>query len=125
MSDASIRFGFRGEDITYRRGERVLELEFTWLGGPRLYVDGIERWSDGTPLTDAERETVFVDVLRHVGEHRGRPIVVINEDDSAAAFWDARCAAHAPLVSRVERTSDDVQLHEVRAMYLSILPSEW
>ena len=116
-----IRFGFRGEDLTYRRGDRTLELSFTYLGGARLYVDGIERWSDGAMLTDAERGAVFVDVLRYVAEQRERPIVVINSDDSSAAFWDAQCAAHAELIRGVEHTSDDAQMQAMRAMYLSIL----
>ena len=102
----AIAFGFRGEDITYRDHGRALSAGFAWVNGARLYPDSISRWSDGTTLTDAEKSSVFHDVLQFVAQSHGRSIVVINVDDPSRTLWEEISSADAAWVSAIERTSE-------------------
>ncbi len=120
-SAPAIAFGFRGEDVDYRRRGLTLSVAFTWIGGPRLYPGSITRWSDGGRLTDEDKSNVFRDVLQFVAREGERPTVVINVDDASRALWDEVCSANAPLVTAVEYTSDDAEHAREREMYLSSL----
>lgn len=117
----TLAFGFRGEGITWRLGDRTLEIEFTYGGGPRIYVEGIARWRDGTALTTADRERVFRDVVRFVKSQGPKPTVVVNRDDPAAPEWERLCAESRRAIAGVEHTSDEEQFQFMRGMYLGIL----
>jgi hypothetical protein len=114
-------FGFRGEDISYRLAGRELEISFTYMAGPRVYTDSIVRWRGGPPLTDAEKERVFDDVITFLRGKRDKPVVVINADDPSRALWERLCAARAQDVKSVEHTSDEAQRQAERDMYLGTL----
>lgn len=118
---ATLAFGFRGEGITYRLGERVLELEFSHGGGPRVYAEGFTRWRDGTRLSDAEAEQAFAEVVRFIHAAGPKAIVVINADDPLAPTWERLCAANRRHVARAEHTSDEQQFQFERSMYLQVL----
>jgi hypothetical protein len=116
-----IAFGFRGEDISYCLANHELEISFTYMGGPRLYAESIDHWRAGPPLTDAEKERVFNDLISFLRGHHDKPIVVINTDDPSRALWERLCAAHASAVKSVEHTSDEAQRQLERNMYLGTL----
>ena len=120
-SAPAIAFGFRGEDVNYRRHGRTLSVTFTWIAGPRLHPGGITRWSDGSPLTDEDKSSVFRDILQFIASEGERPTVVINVDDESKALWEATCSANASLINAVEYTSDDEEHAREREMYLSSL----
>jgi hypothetical protein len=120
-SAPAIAFGFRGENVDYRRHDQTLSVTFTWIGGPRLYPGSITGWSDGSPLTDEDRSSVFRDVLQFIALGGERSTVVINVDDPSRALWEDICSANAPLVNAVEYTSDDAEHAREREMYLSSL----
>ena len=116
-------YGFRGEDIRYRDAGRELEIEFTWVNGPRIHPRSIDRWKDGAPLTEEEKVRVFLDAVRFVRGGREKPIVVISADDPHRALWERLCAEHRPAIRDVELTSDAEALQREREMYVAILKS--
>ncbi|HEY0996544.1 MAG TPA: hypothetical protein VGD77_11185 [Gemmatimonadaceae bacterium] len=120
-SRGELSFGFRGEGITYRLGGRALEVGFSYMGGPRLYAEGIGRWSDGTALTDDEKAEAFQAIVRFVKAAGGKPTVVVNGDDPSAATWERLCADNRRFVAGIERSSDEQQLQLQRSMYLLTL----
>jgi len=116
--DARMKYGSRGEEITYRRSEKTIEIGFSWSAGARLETDGIEKWRGGSSLTDAEKTQVFNDVLTFVKMTRGKPVVVINRDDPSQALWSNLCAKRQSDIARLEYTSDDEGLQLQRADWL-------
>lgn len=120
-SRGELSFGFRGEGITYRLGGRALEVDFSYMGGPRLYAEGIGRWSDGTALGDDEKAEAFREIVRFVKASGGKPTVVVNSDDPSAATWERLCAENRRFVAGIERSSDEQEFELVRSMYLRTL----
>jgi uncharacterized protein YeaC (DUF1315 family) len=116
-----IEFGFRGEDITYRLPGKELYVGFTYINGPRFYSESIEKWKDGSPLTEEEKEKVFSDVVRFLKRKRNKPIVVINTDDPSKKLWEHLCSTNQTIIKEVEYTSDEEQLQFERNMYLGFL----
>ena len=116
-----ISFGFRGEGITYQRHGQRLIVDFTWIGGPKIYPDSIARWSGGIPLTDDEKITVLHDVLQFVTLEEARPTVVVNSDAPSRTLWEQVCSSNAALVAAIEYTSDEAEFARERDMYLSAL----
>ena len=114
-----ISFGFRGEGINYQRQSRGLVVDFTWIGGPRVYPDGIAKWSDGTVLTNDEKITILREVLHFVTVEDARPTVVINSDDPSRELWEQVCASNAALVGAIEYTSDEAVFARERDGFLS------
>ena len=114
-----ISFGFRGEGINYQRQGQGLTVDFTWIGGPRVYPDGIATWSCGTLLTDDEKLTVLREVLQFVTLEDGRPTVVVNADDPSRTLWEEVCSSNAALVAAIEHTSDETEFARERDGYLS------
>ena len=119
--EPELRFGFRGEDITYRQSGREVEITFTHMLGPRIYVDTISRWTDGVPLTEVEKSDILARVLPFVRGNFEKPTVVINVDDPSRTLWERLCEAHRAHVRTVEYTSNDEQARFVRDTYLRIL----
>ena len=119
----SLSFGFRGEDIVYCEDGREIEIGFTWVNGDRLYTDSVDRWRDGTSLSDAEKERVFVQVLRFVKGRFTKPLIVINTDDPSRALWEQVCAAQRGVIKGVEYTSGAEQMQIERETYLQIIQS--
>jgi hypothetical protein len=117
----SIGFGFRGEDIHYHLGGRVLTAGFTWLGGARLYPGSIRSWRDGTELTSEEKAKVCQDLLRFIADVGERAIVVLNRDDPSRAIWETASSTLPGWVTTIEYTSDAEQRARERAMFLSTL----
>lgn len=117
----TVSFGSRGEGINYRRQERGLVVDFTWINGPRVYPDSITEWSGGTPLTDDEKITVLREVLQFVTLADSRPVVVVNSDDPSRNLWEHLCSSNATLVAAIEYTSDETECARERDMYLSAL----
>lgn len=116
-----IEFGSRGEEITYKWANNALEVGFSYLNGPRIYSDTIDRWSSGAGLTEDERTTVFGDILSFVNERRGKPTVVINTDDAARIQWERLCSANRTMVKAIEYTSNRQNVQLERDMYLEVL----
>ena len=120
---ATMEYGFRGEDIRYRDAGRELEIEFTWVNGPRIYPRSIDRWQDGEPLTEEEKVRVLLEAMRFVTGGREKPIIVISAEDPDRALWEQLCDEHRPAIRDVELTSDAEALQREREMYLAILKS--
>lgn len=118
-----MEYGFRGEDIRYRDAGRELEIEFTWVNGPRIYPRSIDRWKDGEPLTEEEKARVLREAMRFVTQGREKPIIVISADDPDRALWERLCAEQRPAIRDVELTSDAEALLREREMYVAILKS--
>ena len=116
-----MEFGSRGEEITYEWADKVLEVGFSYLNGPRVYSDTIARWQNGAELTDDERTKVFGDILGFVNEHRGPPTVVIDANDPARIQWERLCSANKILVKATEYTSSEEKAQLERDMYLEVL----
>jgi hypothetical protein len=120
MSDAPrLSFGFRGEGINYQRQGQGLVVDFTWIGGPRVYPDSIAKWSGGTLLTDDEKMTVLHEVLQFVTLEEGRPTVVVNSDAPSRMLWEQVCSSNAALVAAIEYTWDETEFARERDGYLS------
>jgi hypothetical protein len=100
-----ISFGFRDETINYQRQGQGLVVEFTWVGGPKVYPDSIVKWSGGQLLTDDEKVTVLREVLEFVTLEDARPTVVINSDDPSRKLWEHVCSSNPALVAAIEYTS--------------------
>jgi len=117
-----IKFGFRGEDITYRLRGKEIYISFTWGNGDRIYPDSIENWNDGSALTDNEKKRIFHEILHFVKEKKGKtPIVVINTDDAFKKFWEHTCSINQPVIDSIEYTSDEENYQFERNMYLDSL----
>ena len=58
-----IEYGFRGEGIKYRLANKSMEIEFTWINGPRIYTETITKWEDGSILTEGEKKSVFATAM--------------------------------------------------------------
>jgi hypothetical protein len=122
LNDAArISFGFRGEGVNYQRQGNRLVVDFTWIGGPRVYPDSITKWSGGSALTDDEKITLFREVLQFVTVEEAPPTVVINSDAPSRTLWEQVCASNAALVAAIEYTSDETERARERDMYLSTL----
>ena len=102
--EPEISFGFRGEDLNYRRGERALQAGFTWVNGPRLYPDTIRAWRDGTALGAEEQAMVFRDLLAFLVRGGELPIVVIDRDGASRFVWERVAREKPALVSAIEYT---------------------
>jgi hypothetical protein len=118
--EAHLEFGFRGEDIIYRDGDKEAEIAFTYMKGPRIFTDSMRRWKDGTPFTDAERREVLGRAVAFVTAHRERPVIVVNVDDPAAGNWMSICDELRGEIDSVETDSDAQQ----RAFLKKTLGSE-
>ena len=119
--ESTISFGFRHEGINYQWQGQSLVLDFTWIGGPKVYPDSIAKWSGGTVLTDDEKITVLREVLQFVAVEEAPPTVVINSDAPSRRLWEQVCSANPALVAAIEYTSDATELARERDMYLSTL----
>lgn len=102
-----IEFGFRGEDSTYHLRGKEAYIYFTWCNGDRIYPDSIDKWNDGSALTDEEKERVFKDVLHFIKRKKGKPIVVINTDDPCKNIWEHICSINQAIIDNAEYTSDE------------------
>ena len=122
MNDAaSISFGFRGEGINYQRQGNSLVVEFTWIGGPRVYPDSIAKWSGGTVLTDEEKIAILGEVLQFVTLEEAPPTVVVNSDDPSRTLWEQVCSSNGALVAAIEYTSNEAENARERGDFLSAL----
>jgi len=104
--EPQLEFGFRGEDIAYRDGDREVDIAFTYGKGPRIFTDSIQVWKDGASFTDAQRREVLGRAVAFVRAKRERPIVVVNVDDAAAAAWMSICDELRGEIDSVETDSD-------------------
>jgi len=104
--NVKIEFGFRGENLTYQKDDRKIELQFTWTDGFKIYPDDIKKWKDGDSLTEQEKEAVFVDTLKFIKSERGKSIVVINIDDTSKDLWEKLCSENESFIEKIEYTSD-------------------
>ena len=117
-----LRFGFRGENITYRDPQgREMEITFTHMNGARIPLDSMSAWTDGSPLTDEEKGVALAHVLPFAKRHFEKSVVVINTDDPSRALWERLCTEHRPLIERVEHTSDQEQLELQRSAFRGML----
>jgi hypothetical protein len=118
---AEIEFGFRGENIIYKQESKEIEISFSWLNGARVYPDDIQKWMDGSPVTESEKEKIFVDVLRIIKKRHGKTIVVINADDPSRDLWERLCSVNQTIVKEIEYTSDEESFQSQRNMFLEML----
>ena len=116
-----LEFGFRGEDITYHDGDKLVEISFTYMKGPRIYTDSIERWNDGAALTDDERREVLGRAVAFVRRHRERPVVVVNTDDPFAARWMSICEELRGEIDSVKTDSDAEHRAYLKKMLMTSL----
>jgi uncharacterized protein YeaC (DUF1315 family) len=121
-NNAKIEFGFRGEGIVYRLREKEIYIDFTYINGPRIYTDSIEKWNDGSILTIEEKEKIFTDILNFASKsHKKKLIIVINTDDPSKNLWEQVCLSNQELIKEVENTSDEEQFQFERNMYLDFV----
>ena len=119
--NSKIEYGFRGEGIIYRLPNKSIELWFTWIDGERIYTETIEKWDDGSILTDDEKKMVFNEVVRFVGKEGELPIIVINADDPNKSLWEELCSTNQALIKNIEYTSKEEQYQFEREMYLEFI----
>ncbi|PYT01028.1 MAG: hypothetical protein DMF63_05025 [Acidobacteria bacterium] len=120
MAGAKIDYGFRREGIHYEFDGKVVDIDFTWCNGDRIYTDSIDRWNDDETISDKDKRKVLSDVLRFTNEVR-RAIVVVSTDDPSQKLWEEVCRELSSLVQGIEYTSDQKQRHFEREMYLGTL----
>ena len=118
---SKIKYGFRGEDITYQLPDKSIELSFTWGNGNRIYTETIAKWNDGSALAEDEKIRVFNDVVRFVGSDSELPIIVINVDDPSRALWGELCSKNQELIKNIEYTSKEEQFQHERKEYLDFI----
>src|SRR5688500_1179967 len=87
----SIRIIGRGEEIEYTFGERHLCADMTFMNGLRFFPASVEKWNDGTELTEDERTMVFIDVVDFLIGNEPNPIIVINTNDEKMSLWSSLC----------------------------------
>ena len=83
-----MKFGFRGENIVYSLPDKEIELEYTWINGPRVYTESIDKWRDGSAMTEDEKRKVFRDAVHFVKRKDKQAIIVINSDDPSKELWE-------------------------------------
>ena len=118
---AKIKYGFRGEGISYRLPNKSLDLWFTWMNGARIYTETIAKWDEGSILTADEKKRVFIEVVRFVGKRDEKPIIVINANDPSRALWEELCSTYEVLINNIEYTSREEQFQFEREMYLEFI----
>ena len=118
---AELDFGFRGEDITYRLGDRVADVSFTYMQGPRIYTETITSWRGGDLLTGAERRDVLSAAVALVRKERESPVIVINTDDPLAEEWRTICDELRGRIAGVEATSDAEKRAFQKEMFMSFV----
>ena len=122
--EPELKFGFRGEDITYRMAGKELNVSFTHMKGPRIHTETITKWKDGTLLSEEEKTTFFLKALPFIQRNfSDKAVVVINSDDPFSSFWERLCSEHRGLLARTEHTSDREQVQFQRNTFLQILKS--
>ena len=118
-----IKFGFGGEDIIYSLPNKETCISYTWMTGARLYAESINKWKDGSILTEVEKQTVFNDVLRFLRKAGKKPIIIINTDDISKDLWVRLCSINQSAIKGIEYTSDEEKTQFERQMCLDILKS--
>lgn len=103
--EPKIAFGFRGEDITYQLGGRILDVAFTWTQGPRIHLDDTARWRGGDHPTEEEWARIFPEVVRFVGSEREKPTIVVDTDHPRGELWERLCEERRAEIAGVEHTS--------------------
>lgn len=116
-----IRYGFRGEDLVYRRGREVTCIQFTYLGGPCVDASSIRGWNTGPVFTTDERVQILEDVLAFL--ERRRPIVSIDAGDPAMAELRTVCERNVHRIAGIEIHDLRIQRENERAAYVAVLTS--
>ena len=116
-----MKFGFRGENIFYSLSDKEIELEYTWINGPRVYTESIDRWRDSSPMTEDEKRKVFSDVVHFVKRKAKKAIIVINSDDPSKELWEQLCSLNQSVIHDIEYTSDEDQYQFDRSMWLGFI----
>lgn len=120
-SGPRITFGFRGEDIVYSLPDKEIDLQFTWINGPKVYTESINKWRDGSILTEEEKRRVFGDVVHFVERKRKKPEIVINTDDPLKNLWEQLCSLNQSVIKSIKYTSDEEQFQFERGMWLDFI----
>ena len=116
-----LEFGNRGEDVIYRLPGKEIYVVSTWLEGRRVYTEDIDKWQDGSPLSEEEEKKIFSDVLHFLGRKGEPPLVVINTDDPLKDLWEQMCSLNQSLIKGIEYTSDEVHFQNEREMWLGLI----
>lgn len=120
-SRAQIKYGSRGEGIIYRVSGKEAEFQFTWINGNRIYTETIIKWKDGNKISEAEKKTILVDLLRFTKGWFRKSIVVINTDDPSQSLWKQVCTEMVEWVKEIEYSSDETNQQFERQMYVEQL----
>ncbi len=70
-------------------------------------LTALDKWKDGTFLTNEEKERVFNDLLHYIKRTRKSLIVVINKDDTSKNIWEYICSVNQSIIDKIEYTSDE------------------
>lgn len=118
-----IKFGFGGEDVIYSQPDKEIYISYTWINGARIHSESINKWKDGSILTQEERQTVFNDILRFLRREGKKPIIVINTDDASKELWARLCNTSQKAIKGIEYTSEEEKDQFHRQMCLDIFKS--
>jgi hypothetical protein len=116
-----IEFGFRGENIKYQDNEKTVEITFTWMNGPRLDTDTIDRWKDGSEISDNEKKEIFRNTLQFISTRFPKSIIEINKDDKSRNIWEESCTSMSSLIENIEYTSDEERYQIMKHNYLETM----
>ncbi len=116
-----IKFGFRGENIEYQDNEKSVEIAFTWMNGPRLVTDTIEKWKDGSEISDKEKENIFRNTLLFISSRFPKSIIKISRDDKSGNIWEESCRSMSSLIENIEYSSDEERYQNMKNHYLETL----
>jgi len=116
-----IEFGFRGENINYKDCKKEVEITFTWMNGPRLDTDSIEKWRDGSEISDKDKKDIFSNSLQFISARFPKVIIEINTDDKSAKLWQESCARMSSLIESIEYSSDEERYQIMKQHYLETM----
>ena len=102
-----ISLGFRLEGIEYEIEYNSLYIESTYIDGRRIFTDFIEKWKDGTSITNFEKEEIFGQVVEFINKKgKTKPILVINVDYDKE-FWEGLCEKYKDQIKEIEYDSNE------------------
>jgi len=112
LDEGEIRFGVGYEYIVFQTNGKEYELYSTFIGGRRLYLDGMRE----TDLNDSQKVKAVIDIIDFIqNKESEKTIVCFNEDYADAGLWRDLVTKYTSKIEAVEITnvqSENDKLYE-------------
>lgn len=118
-----LQYDIRSEEVAYELPDKSLRLAWTHINGQRIYTDSIDKWKGGAKLTEAEKSSVFADVVAYLRRQTKEKLIIVINTDHDKSFWEAECDKFPTDIKGKEYTSDKNKNDLVYHMLLAELPN--